>query len=283
MGDRDANTVFVPFTTLKTSFNMGDRVGFFAMTAKPGTDGPELEKHVRAALARHHHVSPTDDLAIGSFNMFVMFGKMTTFFSVLWWVSWIVGGATLAAGVIGVSNIMLITVKERTKEIGVRKALGATPISIVAMIMKESIVLTALAGLCGVTVGVGFLAVADMILGGNGGVGLTTGLLALFLFFGGFGIVVRAVVRLIAWNGKSVFWSALLGILMMIGGLIVIGIAAGTGAMHGPIDSPMGPPDIGLSTVMLALGVLVVAGAFGGIMPATHAASISPIEALRAE
>ena len=157
-GDRDANTLFVPFTTLKTAFNMGNRVGFFAMTARPGTDGPELERQVKEALSRHHRIAPHDTLAIGSFNMFVMFAKFQTFFFVLWLVSWIVGGATLFAGVIGVSNIMLITVKERTKEIGVRKALGATPLSIVSMVMKESIVLTTIAGLIGVAAGVGLLA-----------------------------------------------------------------------------------------------------------------------------
>jgi putative ABC transport system permease protein len=116
---------------------------------------------VREALTRHHRVSPTDLLAIGSFNMFVMFGKFQTFFFVLWLLSWIVGGLTLLAGVVGVSNIMLITVKERTKEIGVRKALGATPLSIVTMVMKEAIVLTTVAGLVGVAAGVGLLAAAD--------------------------------------------------------------------------------------------------------------------------
>ena len=82
MGDRDANTIFVPFTTLQaTSFHMGDRVGFFALTAKPGTDGPALEDQVREALSkRHHRSTPTDHLAIGSFNMFVMFGKFETVF-----------------------------------------------------------------------------------------------------------------------------------------------------------------------------------------------------------
>ena len=216
MGDRDANTLFVPFTTLKTAFKMGDRVGFFAMTAKPGTDGPELERQVREALARHHRISPDDELAIGSFNMFVMFGKFQTFFFVLALVSWIVGGATLLAGVIGVSNIMLITVKERTKEIGVRKALGATPISIVAMVMKESIVLTLIAGLCGVAFGVGILIVADAVLANMP-------------------------------------------------------------------DSPLGPPSVSLGTVLKAIAVLVTAGGIAGIMPASHAASIKPIEALRAE
>ncbi len=215
-GDRDANTLFVPFTTMKTAFNMGNRVGFFAMTAKPGTDGPELERQVREALSRHHRISPDDMLAIGSFNMFVMFSKFQTFFFVLWLLSWVVGGLTLLAGVVGVSNIMLITVKERTKEIGVRKALGATPMSIVTMVVKESVVLTTLAGLIGVAAGVGMLAGADALLS----------------------------------------------------------------TMP---DSPLGPPNISLSTVLTAVAVLVGAGALAGIMPASHAASIKPIEALRAE
>ena len=215
-GERDANSLFVPFTTLRTSFNMGNRVGFFAMTAKPGTDGDELERQVKEALRRHHRIAPWDDLAIGSFNMFIMFGKFQTFFLVLSIVSWVVGGATLLAGVIGVSNIMLITVKERTKEIGVRKALGATPLSIVSMVMKESIVLTIIAGLLGVAAGVGLLAGAEAV-----------------------------------FNAMP--------------------------------DSPLGPPNIGLSTVMIAMGILVAAGALAGIMPASHAASIKPIEALRAE
>ena len=163
-GDQDAHTVFVPFTTLKTAFHMGDRVGFFAMTAKPGTDGEEFERQVRATVAKRHRVSPSDQLAIGSFNAFVFFGKLEMFFTVLSIVGWVVGGATLLAGVVGVSNIMLITVKERTKEIGVRKALGATPSSIVAMVMKESVVLTALAGLIGVAAGTGLIAITSAVL-----------------------------------------------------------------------------------------------------------------------
>ncbi|HSN30047.1 MAG TPA: ABC transporter permease [Kofleriaceae bacterium] len=216
MGDRDANTVFVPFSTLKTSFNMGDKVGFFALTAKPGVDGPELEQQVREVLYRHHRVSPTDKLAVGSFNMFEVFGRFSTFLFIIALMSWVVGGATLMAGVVGVSNIMLITVKERTKEIGVRKALGATPFSIISMVMKESIVLTLIAGLVGVSAGVGLMALADVVL-------------------------------------------------------------------EHAHNMPFGPPNIGLSTVLAAVGVLVVSGALAGIMPASHAASIKPIEALRAE
>lgn len=215
-GDRDGNTVFVPFTTMRSAFHTGDRVHFFAMTAKPGVDGPELERQVRSALSAHHRVAPGDELAIGSFNAFVMFGKFQTFFLVLSIVSWVVGGATLLAGMVGVSNIMLITVKERTKELGVRKALGATPFSIVAMVMKESIVLASLAGLLGVAAGTGLLALASTIL-------------------------------------------------------------------ENLPDSPMGPPTLSFQTVMLAVGVLVTAGGIAGIMPAAHAASIKPIEALRTE
>ncbi len=216
MGERDANTVFVPFTTMKTAFNQGDRVGFFAMTAKPGTNGPELEKQVRAVLKQHHKIAPTDDMAIGSFNMFEKFEGFRTFLFVLAMMSWLVGGATLLAGVVGVSNIMLITVKERTKEIGVRKALGASPFSIISMVMKESIALTLIAGLVGVSAGVGLMALADAVL------------------------------------------------------------------EHAQ-NLPFGPPNVGLSTVLAAIGVLVVSGALAGIMPASHAASIKPIEALRAE
>jgi len=216
MGDRDANTVFVPFSTLKTAFNYGDKVGFFALTAKPGVDGPELEQQVREVLYRHHRVSPTDKLAVGSFNMFEVFGRFSTFLFIITLMSWVVGGATLMAGVVGVSNIMLITVKERTKEIGVRKALGATPLSIISMVMKESIALTLIAGLVGVSAGVGLMAVADAVL-------------------------------------------------------------------EHAHNLPFGPPNIALSTVLAAVGVLVVSGALAGIMPASHAASIKPIEALRAE
>lgn len=215
-GDRDSHSIYVPFTTLKIAFHTGDNVGFFAMTAKPGTDGPELERQVRDALGNAHHVAPDDHLAIGSFNMFVMFGKFESVFFWLWAISWIVGGMTLLAGVIGVSNIMLIAVKERTKEFGVRKALGATPRSVIQMVLMETIVLTSVAGLIGIAFGTGVLY--------------------------GFDFVLANVT-----------------------------------------DSPFGPPEIGIGTVSQALVVLVASATLAGLIPATHAASIKPIEALRTE
>jgi len=157
--ERDNNSMYVPFTTFQQAFHSGDRVGFFAMTAVPTVDGTKVEKEVKDILKRHHRIAPADDLAIGSFNAFVEFRKMTDFFAILLLVSWFVGGATLLAGVVGVSNIMVITVKERTKEFGVRKALGARPLTIIAMVLKESVVLTAVAGLIGIAVGTFLIAV----------------------------------------------------------------------------------------------------------------------------
>jgi putative ABC transport system permease protein len=215
-GDRDAHPIYVPFTTLKTAFKQGDEVGFFAMTARAGTDGPALEDQVRGELSRVHDVAPTDHLAIGSFNMFVMFGKFQEVFFWLWAISWIVGGMTLLAGVVGVSNIMLIAVKERTKEFGVRKALGATPRSVVMMVLMENVVLTSIAGLVGIAFGCGMLYLADFLL-------------------------------------ASV------------------------------TDSPFGPPEVGLGTILQALAVLVGSATIAGLIPAMHAASIKPIEALRTE
>ncbi len=163
-GDRDAHSVYVPFTTMKTAFHTGNRVGFFAMTARPGTNGPELEQQVRAELSAAHRIAPTDRLAIGSFNMFAMYTKFQEVFFWLAAIGWIVGGMTLAAGVVGVSNIMLIAVKERTKEFGVRKALGATPQSVVAMVLMETVSLASLAGLIGVAFGCALLYGADTAL-----------------------------------------------------------------------------------------------------------------------
>ena len=159
--ERDNNSMYVPFTAFQQAFHSGDRVGFFAMTALPNVDGAQVEREVKDILKRHHRIAPGDDLAIGSFNAFVEFRKMTDFFAILMLVSWFVGGATLLAGVVGVSNIMVITVKERTKEFGVRKALGARPLTIIAMVLKESVVLTAVAGLIGIAVGTGLIAAMD--------------------------------------------------------------------------------------------------------------------------
>ncbi len=152
--DRTLNTIHVPFSTFQQAFNQGDNVGWFAITGKPGVDAGALEQQVRAVLAQRHKISPDDTMAIGSWNMGKQFGKMSKMFFVINAVLAFAGVMTLAAGVVGVTNIMLISVRERTKEIGVRKAMGATPIAIVKMIVAESVVLTAIAGYLGLVVGV---------------------------------------------------------------------------------------------------------------------------------
>jgi putative ABC transport system permease protein len=153
-GDRQSQTIFAPFTTFQQAFNFGDRVGWFSLTALPEVSAAELEAEVRKVLAARHRIAPEDDQAIGSYNAQKDFGKVQNLFTGINGIIWFSGVMTLLAGVIGVINIMLISVKERTREIGVRKALGATPRSIVAMILKESVLLTSLAGCVGILAGV---------------------------------------------------------------------------------------------------------------------------------
>jgi putative ABC transport system permease protein len=153
--DRKLSTIHVPFSTFQQAFNVGDKVAWFAITGWEHVSAEALETKVKAILADRHKVSPTDEMAIGSWNAGKQFGKMKNLFAVMNLVMWFAGTMTLAAGVIGVVNIMLISVRERTKEIGVRKALGATPIAIVRMILAEAVVLTVIAGYLGIVAGIG--------------------------------------------------------------------------------------------------------------------------------
>lgn len=164
-GDRAANTIHIPFTTFQQAFNYGNRVGWFSVTGKPHVSGVQLEKDIRKVLSARHKIHPEDEHAIGSFNAEEEFGKVTTLFTGIKLFVWFVGMMTLLAGVIGVSNIMLIVVKERTKEIGIRKALGAPPWSIVSLILQESVVLTSLAGYIGLIAGVGVLELVSSVIG----------------------------------------------------------------------------------------------------------------------
>lgn len=152
-GNRDTQSIYVPFTTFQQAFNMGNRIGWFAFTAKPGVDATLVEEGIKRVLRERHRVHPEDVNAIGSNNLQKEFAQVNGLFMGIRVFVWIVGIGTLLAGVIGVSNIMLIIVKERTKEIGVRKALGATPLSIIGLIMQESIFLTAFAGYIGILLG----------------------------------------------------------------------------------------------------------------------------------
>lgn len=168
-GERGNSTLYVPFSTFQVAFNNGNRVGWFAVAAHSDVPGAELEANMRRALRVTHRVHPEDGQAFGSYNAAEKFNRMQSLFVGVKAFIWFVSVATLMAGALGVSNIMLISVKERTREIGVRKALGATPAAIIGMVLQESIVLTVLAGYLGLFVGVVTLeTVASLVSGSTG-------------------------------------------------------------------------------------------------------------------
>ena len=213
-GDRQEQTVHIPFSTFMQTFT-ATHLGWFALTAKPGYSAVKLEAAARQALQKQHRIHPDDPDAVGSFNASEAFGNIVFLFSGIRGLTWFVGILTLMAGVLGVSNIMLIVVKERTREIGIRRALGAPPGDVVALVLQESIVLTAFAGY----------------------LGMCTAVLAL------------EATRKIVGDGNETFSN----------------------------------PGVDFSICIAATVFLVFAGAIAGIIPARHAAKISPVEALRAD
>lgn len=215
-GERIQATIFVPLSTYQLAFNQPNHVGWFALTARADAAAERVEQDVLATLSARHGVHPNDILAFGSFNAAEKFGKVERLFRGIQVFVWFVGVLTLLAGALGVSNILLITVKERTREIGIRKALGATPWHTVSLILKESITLTAGAGYLGVVAAVLALELLDQTLS----------------------------------------------------------------KLPNP---PLQSPEVDLSVALGATVILVVVGAVAGIVPARHAASISPVEALRSE
>ena len=144
--DEDQNTIHVPFTTFQRSFNYGDKVGWYAYTIHDPFQVSEIETKILTLLKKKNNINPLDEDAIGHFNLQKEFNEINGMFSGLKYFTWFVGLSTLFAGIIGVSNIMLIIVKERTKEIGIRKSLGATPGSIISLIIQESVFLTMIGG-----------------------------------------------------------------------------------------------------------------------------------------
>jgi putative ABC transport system permease protein len=217
-GEDENQQIYMPFTTMQSTYNMGDRVGWYSITAKQGYSAAQVLEKAKQVMAQRHSISPEDKRAIGSFNVEEQFLKITNLFMGINGLIWIVGIGTLLAGVIGVSNIMLIIVKERTKEIGIQRALGATPWQIRKQIVIESILLTSVAGYIGLVAGVGILEGISYLLD--------------------------------QFNANSDMFS------------------------H---------PEVDFQKAVLALGILVISGAFAGFIPANRAVSIKPIDALRDE
>ena len=151
---REAELILIPNSTLQYTFNQTRWVGHFRIIPKAGIPAVEVEKKAMDILRELHHIHPDDLGVLGSFNTEKTFQQVSGLFTGIKFFSWFVALGTILAGVIGVGNIMLIIVKERTREIGLRKALGATARSIVAMVVQEAIVITAAAGYIGLVLGV---------------------------------------------------------------------------------------------------------------------------------
>ncbi|MDX5422901.1 MAG: ABC transporter permease [Hymenobacteraceae bacterium] len=217
-GARREERAYIPFSTIQSTFNQPNQVQMMILTAQEGVPAKEMEDRLRVLLAQRHKFSESDDMALGIENTEAEFLKVMGLFSGIRIFVWIVGIGTLIAGIVGVSNIMLIIVKERTREIGVRKALGATPFSIISLILQESVVITAFSGYMGLLAGTGLLALLEYLMVSSG--------------------------------AEMPFFA-----------------------------NPEVDPGVALS----ATAVLVVSGAMAGLMPALRAASIKPIEALRAD
>ncbi len=152
-GFDDDGDIFIPFTTYQRLYNTGKFVDFLLVAAYPDADIVKVEADIREVLKELHHVSPKDKRAIGGFNIGKMFKQITQFASGMTFLSMVIGLATIIGGIIGIGNILLISVKERTKEIGIRRAIGATPKEIRIQIILESVFLTIIAGIIGIILG----------------------------------------------------------------------------------------------------------------------------------
>jgi len=161
----DGDAAYIPFTTYQKVYNTANKVDWMMITANDGIDIKQMEIDILLTLKNLHNVHPDDKRAFGSVNLGERIAKITGFLTGMQFLTWFVGIATLIAGVFAIGNILLITVKERTKEIGIRRALGATPKSIKQQIILESVFLTTVAGMLGIVFGALVLYFIDSALG----------------------------------------------------------------------------------------------------------------------
>ncbi|MFB6305637.1 MAG: ABC transporter permease, partial [Flavobacteriales bacterium] len=215
----DNNKVYIPFSTFQKAFGKGDKVGWISFIAKDDYSAVNLEKKALKLLKKRHKVHPDDVRAFGHFNLAKMYNKINILFTGMNFIIWIVGIGTLAAGVVGVSNIMLVIIKERTKEIGIRRAIGASPWSIISQILTESIILTFIAGYLG-------------------------------LFLGVFILETGAIQNVITWVNNE------------------------------PAQMFQNP-GLEIKIALKALCILLFSGVLAGMIPASRAVKIKPVEAIR--
>jgi putative ABC transport system permease protein len=156
-GEESQKEIFVPFTAFSQAFNMGNDVGRMAITAQDGSSISDLKEKILSIVKENRKIHPDDKRAVGYFDLYEQFNRVESLFGALRWVAYFVGVLVLLSGIIGVSNIMLIVIKERTKEIGIRRALGEAPWSIKKQILMESIFLTIISGMVGIIFGAAFI------------------------------------------------------------------------------------------------------------------------------
>ena len=167
-GEEAQKEIFVPFTTFSQAFNRGEDVGWMAITANDGHSISVLKEDIIKTMKEKHKVHPEDDRAIGYFDLYEQYNRVESLFGAMGFIAYFVGVLVLLSGIIGVSNIMLIVVKERTKEIGIRRALGEDPWSIKKQILMESIFLTIISGMAGIVMGALFIYGVNALLDANG-------------------------------------------------------------------------------------------------------------------
>lgn len=164
IGGRSEESVFLPSSTMQQTTNQGDIIHAICISVKPGYSIEHTINETKDILKAQNQIAPNDPQAVIAVNIAAQFEMINMMFMGIDFLVWLVGMGTLLAGIIGVSNIMMVTVKERTREIGVRRALGAKPFNIISQVMSESLLLTALAGLMGLSLGVFILDLFDTIL-----------------------------------------------------------------------------------------------------------------------
>jgi putative ABC transport system permease protein len=193
-GEEGQKEIFVPFTCFSQAFNRGEDVGWMAITANDGSSISQLKDKIVDVMKKRHKVHPEDTRAVGYFDLYEQYNRVESLFGALKGVAYIVGVMVLLSGIIGVSNIMLIVVKERTKEIGIRRALGEQPWSIKKQILMESIFLTLISGMVGIIFGslvifginslLDSVGPVDMFMNPSVSVGVVTGALTILMVSG---------------------------------------------------------------------------------------------------
>lgn len=165
-----SEAVVLPFTIMQQAYNLGNSIEVICFTVKPGVKVTDVQPEIERIVKEAHYIAPHDKQALMMLNAEAMFSMMDNLFSGIRILIWMVGLGTLLAGAIGVSNIMMVTVKERTTEIGIRRAIGARPRDILQQILSESMVLTTIAGMAGISFAVLVLQGMEMATSGNGNI-----------------------------------------------------------------------------------------------------------------